>query len=393
MLISDGSNVRKKLDITRHDKDEDRAKKDLLKYTLVFLTLAGSWRPVSWTSLYKYRLYNIYTAILVLLLYTFAISQFMDIALNVNNPEEFTSVLYIMMTVCVASFKISNMFINRKNVADIINTLTEKPFKPLVIAEIKIRQNFDKMVRNNTLYCFVLVGSTCVCITLTSLFTNFRRGNLTYKAWLPFNYSSPVLFYLTYAHQLTSMATSALVNLACDCFICGLLLHVCCQIEILEHRLNNKSHTWETLRDCVRHHDLIFDFASVVNDRFAKIIAIQFITSTLVVCSNLYQLAQTTMSAEYLPLVLYTVCMLIEIFIYCWFGNEVKLKSLQLTDRIFEMNWPKLNNNFKKTFLMIMNRATIPIEFTSAYLFSMNLESFVGLLRTSYSAYTLLQRL
>lgn len=116
--------------------------------------------------------------------------------------------------------------------------------------------------RNNTLYCFVLVGSTCVCIALTSLFTNFRRGNLTYKAWLPFNYSSPVLFYLTYAHQLMSMATSALVNLACDCFICGLLLHICCQIEILEHRLNNKSHTRETLRDCVRHHDLIFELVS-----------------------------------------------------------------------------------------------------------------------------------
>ncbi|XP_050463462.1 odorant receptor 22c-like [Cataglyphis hispanica] len=135
------------------------------------------------------------------------------------------------------------------------------------------------------------------------------------------------------------------------------------------------------------------NFASVVNERFAKIIAIQFITSTLVVCSNLYQLAQSTLSAEYLPLVLYTICMLIEIFIYCWFGNEVKLKSLQLTDCIFEMNWSKLNNSFKKTLLMIMNRATIPIEFTSAYLFSMNLESFVGILRTSYSVYTLLQQL
>ncbi|XP_072753282.1 odorant receptor 46a-like [Anoplolepis gracilipes] len=317
----------------------------------------------------------------------------MAIVLIVDNPEEFTNVLYMMMTMFVASFKIASMLINRKNVADIINTLTDKPFKPIVTSELKIRQNFDKMIRNNTFYCFVLVESTCVCMALTSLFTSFRRGNLTYKAWLPFNYSSPVLFYLTYAHQLTSMATGALVNLACDCFICGLLMHVCCQIEILEHRLNNKSHTRETLRDCVCHHDLIFDFASVVNERFAKIIAIQFITSTLVVCSNLYQLAQTTLSAEYLPLLLYTICMLIEIFIFCWFGNEVKIKSLQLTDRIFEMNWPKLNNNFKKTLLMIMNRATIPIEFTSAYLFSMNLESFVGLLRTSYSAYTLLQRM
>lgn len=130
----------------------------------------------------------------------------------------------------------------------------------------------------------------------------------------------------------------------------------------------------------------------------------------LVVCSNLNQLAQTTLSAKYFPLVLYTICMLIEIFIYCWFGNEVKLKvpsihilmkinvsiflhdhtiihkyyfitylqSFQMIDHIFEINWLELNINFKKAFVMIMNRATTPIEFTSAYIFSMNLESFVG---------------
>ncbi|XP_036140063.1 odorant receptor 2a-like [Monomorium pharaonis] len=113
----------------------------------------------------------------------------------------------------------------------------------------------------------------------------------------------------------------------------------------------------------------------------------------LVVCSNLYQLAQTTLNAEYFSLILYTFCMLIEIFIYCWFGNEVKLKSLQVIDRVFEMDWTELNNSFKKAFLMMTNRATIPIEFSSAYIFSMNLESFVGVLRLSYSAYTLLQRL
>lgn len=147
MLITSDSSVSKKLDAIRYNKAEDRTKTDLLKLTLAFLTIAGCWRPVSWISLYKYRLYNIYTTILILLLYTFAISQFMDIVLNVGNPEEFTSVLYIMMTVCVASFKISSMMMNRKNIADIINTLTNKPFKPMITGEIKIRQNFDKMIR------------------------------------------------------------------------------------------------------------------------------------------------------------------------------------------------------------------------------------------------------
>jgi len=35
------------------------------------------------------------------------------------------------------------------------------------------------------------------------------------------------------------------------------------------------------------------------------------------------------------------------------------------------------SNNMKKGLLMIMNRATIPIEFTSADIMSVNLDSFV----------------
>ncbi|XP_029159903.1 uncharacterized protein LOC114931920 [Nylanderia fulva] len=147
MLISNDSNVEKKFDIIRHDKAEDRAKKDLLKFSLVLLAITGCRQPESWTFLYKYTLYNIYTMILVLLLYTFTFTQFMDIVLNVGNPEEFTSVIYIMMTVFVASFKLSNMLMNRKSVSDIINTLIDKPFKPMVTDEIKIRQNFDRMIQ------------------------------------------------------------------------------------------------------------------------------------------------------------------------------------------------------------------------------------------------------
>jgi len=37
-----------------------------------------------------------------------------------------------------------------------------------------------------------------------------------------------------------------------------------------------------------------------------------------------------------------------------------------------------LDQNVKKALLLIMRRSTVPIEFTSAYIISMNLDSFVG---------------
>ncbi|XP_011050406.1 PREDICTED: odorant receptor 46a, isoform A-like [Acromyrmex echinatior] len=229
---------------------------------------------------------------------------------------------------------------------------------------------------------------------MTSLFTMFRKGNLTYRAWLPYDYySSNIIFCLTYAHQLISLTAGSLVNVACDSLICGLLMHICCQIEILECRLSKVSNDDGTLRDCVRHHDSILQYALKLNNKFRMTIAMQFVVSTLVVCSNLYQMTKSTsLNASYLPLILYMSCMLTQIFIYCWYGNEVKLKSIQLLDNVFAMDWMTMNRNLKRNLLIIMSRAAIPIEFTSAYVLSMNLDSFVGLLKTSYSAYNILKQ-
>lgn len=68
-------------------------------------------------------------------------------------------------------------------------------------------------------------------------------------------------------------------------------------------------------------------YAFRLNNKFRMTIAMQFIVSTLVVCSNLYQMTKSsTVNASYLPLLLYMSCMLTQIFIYCWYGNKVKLK-------------------------------------------------------------------
>ncbi|XP_077264607.1 odorant receptor 10-like isoform X6 [Temnothorax americanus] len=304
----------------------------VLEFTLKILTVVGCWPPNSWTTLCKRTVYNIYTTFVVLLLCTFLLFQLLDIILNVDNTDDFTDTFYFMLAM--------------------------KPFIPLEADEIEIRDKFDR----------------------------------TIQEWTPYNYTSEVVFCVIYARQLVCTFFGSMVNVACDSLICGLLLHVCCQIEILECRLKKISLGQNNLRECVRQHDCIFKFALMVNKKFKIIIAIQFVVSTLVVCFNLYQLAKMTLSPQCFPLILYTFAMLTQILIYCWYGNEVKLKSVQLAANIFGMGWLKMKQSRKQNLLMIMNRSLTPIEFSSAYIITMNLDSFVSLLRTSYSAYNILQQ-
>ncbi|TGZ46180.1 Odorant receptor [Temnothorax longispinosus] len=235
--------------------------------------------------------------------------------LNVENSDEFTDSLYMMLTVFVAGYKQVYMWIDRKNIMMIINLFYEKPFAAGDTRELMIQQKFEKIVKNSTLRYLMVILSAIISIIVTSVFTAFMSKNLTYKAWVPFNYSHPVLYFLVYCHQLIGMATSGIVNAGCEGMICGLLLHLCCQLEILEYRLTKMADDENILRDCVYHHNRIFELVSY---------------------------------------------------------------SLQLASNVFNVKWSGLSNSSKKGLLIIMKRATIPIEFSSAHIITMNLESFVA---------------
>ncbi|KAL0116255.1 hypothetical protein PUN28_011234 [Cardiocondyla obscurior] len=129
----------------------------------------------------------------------------------------------------------------------------------------------------------------------------------------------------------------------------------------------------------------------MLNDKFSKIVPGEFAMITVVMCYNLVNMAfKSSDAVSYIQDIMIVASTLAPIFYYCWFGNEIKLKSIQLSDSIYNLEWTSLSSNVKKGLLMMMNRTTIPIEFTSADIIPVNLDSFVMVLKTSYSIFNVL---
>ncbi|KAL0116252.1 hypothetical protein PUN28_011231 [Cardiocondyla obscurior] len=313
----------------------------MLKYTLTVCSVAGFWQPLTWTSMFKHIFYKTFAAYLISTAYICVISQFINIIINVDNSDEFTDTLYMMLTILVAGYKQVYIWIYRKDFLDLINMLTEKPFAPCDAIEIEIQEKFEYFIKNTRRYLIVVMIAV-VAMILMSISSDLKERNLTFKAWIPFDYSSPTVYFFVYTHQLIAMYDSAIVNVSSESLLCGFLQHICCQFEILGHRLTKVKDDQNLLGACISHHNRIFEYAYSVNDLFAKIIVAQFPVSMLVVCSNLFRLAMVTDLVSAFALVMYTNVMLVQIFNYCWFGNKVKL------------------------------------QFTAAYIISMNLESFVA---------------
>ncbi|KMQ91236.1 odorant receptor isoform a-like protein [Lasius niger] len=119
----------------------------VMQVPLKILTMAGCWPPVSWSSLCKQAVYNAYTIFITLLLFTFMLPQLMDIILNVDNPDEFTDTLYIMLAMVIACCKMLSLVMNRKNIKILTDALIEKPFRPLEPDEIEIQQKFGNIIQ------------------------------------------------------------------------------------------------------------------------------------------------------------------------------------------------------------------------------------------------------
>jgi hypothetical protein len=118
----------------------------VMQFPLKILTMVGCRPPISWSPLYKRMVYNAYTILIFLPLFTFMLPQFMDIILNVDNADDFMDTFYVLVALLIACCKMCSLLLNRKNIEMLIEALMEKPFRPLEPDEIEIREKYNNIV-------------------------------------------------------------------------------------------------------------------------------------------------------------------------------------------------------------------------------------------------------
>lgn len=69
-----------------------------------------------------------------------------------------------------------------------------------------------------------------------------------------------------------------------------------------------------------------YRYAKMVNIIFNQVLFIQFCGSILVLCTCVYYLSSHITEFESATLIIYTFGMFVQIYVYCWSGNEVILK-------------------------------------------------------------------
>lgn len=85
--------------------------------------------------------------------------------------------------------------------------------------------------------------------------------------------------------------------------------------------------------------------------------------------------------AEFVFYVGFVMTMLTQIFLPCYFGNEILVKSELLSLSLYSSNWPEHSKVFRKLVLVYMVMLKQPKKLMVGVLFSLTLDSFLKVIQ------------
>ncbi|XP_063925608.1 odorant receptor 4-like [Zophobas morio] len=218
---------------------------------------------------------------------------------------------------------------------------------------------------------------------------------LIMPAWYPFDIQKSPNYELTYIYQAICFTYLTTANVNVDTITYALFMYICTQCDILCDDLSNLSGKQEDFNEkfikCVQHHKTILSFAKKTNSLFNMIILGQFATSTMALALTMFQLSLVdTFDAAAVVGVFYIVGLSMQLFLYCWFGNEVETKSSHIPYAVYSSQWVDVSLKVKNNLLILGGRCQRPLKITAINLFDLSLNTFVTILRSAWSYFAVL---
>ncbi|KAJ3663376.1 hypothetical protein Zmor_007651 [Zophobas morio] len=304
-----------------------------IKANIVSMKLLGLW-PKSVKG-YRRDLYSVYSLLsLNLLINGHVFFQTLNIFFVYTDIAAVTAIIFVILTEILTAVKVYYFVRNMKQLKEIMETLKEESFLPETQQQkILVQPGLNLWKFTYIVYHFPVLPTLTAWAIYPITDGSVQEYRLPFSAWYPFNTKISPYYELTYVYQIVSVWFLAIACLNMDTLVAALMMYVSRQCEILCDRVKNLGSEGvdkygQRLLECIIHHKKILSFSTDCNKFFDKIVLGQFITSALTLALTMFQLTLVApLSSESYSLLFYSFSMTTEIFLYCWFGNEVELKT------------------------------------------------------------------
>ncbi|KAJ3663554.1 hypothetical protein Zmor_007805 [Zophobas morio] len=361
---------------------------------ILLLKTCGFWPEEA----FKLDFYTARTVILIIIFFPVSlISQAANLFFVLDDLVALTGTIYLLLTEIMWALKMYYFVKNISLVKTLMKMLNHELFQPRDVGQVVLVQpNLDSWKTIYQMFMVTALGGNLFWAAFPLFDTANGEKRLPFLAWYPYDTSISPFYQITYVHQVLTYTYIGFTHINTDTFIAALNMYISSQFDILCDNLKNlhfSNNVKANLVKCIKHHWLILSFAEKTSQFLKSIILLQFFISVIIMGITLFQITIVApFSAEFLFLVSYEMGIVAQIFIYCWFGNEVEVKSNNVSFAIYGSKWPDFSKEVQKNVWFFMFRSQTPVRMSSLNVFYLSLESFMAIVKTSWSYFALLQQ-
>uniref|UniRef100_A0A0V0J139 Odorant receptor n=1 Tax=Cydia pomonella TaxID=82600 RepID=A0A0V0J139_CYDPO len=373
------------------------------KFVMSFL---GVWMPPPNESIFQ----KYFRFFMLSLQYTFLLFQVIYICQVLGDLEEISQSSFMLLTHACLCCKITVFHVNIEYFRELLAQMNSEIFMPQTEGHDKILKLQASRIKRLLMGFMVSSQTTIILFAIRALFDDANRY-FPFKMWMPVSPDHSPQYELGFLFQFITLSMSAFMYFGVDSVCLSMVIFGCAEIDIIKEkimnvkpiaeRLVNRSITtknvldehYKVLIECVAQHQAIVKFVKQVEDTFHLYLLFQLSAGVGLICMSALRIVVVDWKTiQFMSLMMYIVVMISQLFLCCWSGHELTATSLELHTVVYECCWYEQDVRFKRALLFTMLHLGRPMEFRAGGYVTLSRQTFVAILRMSYSYFAVLQQ-
>nr|APC94229.1 odorant receptor 5 [Pyrrhalta maculicollis] len=399
----------------------------------VCLKLVGMWIPSKEYSLLFRIIYGIYVTLIYSEGFVFIICELLIFRETMKKVSNFITYIEMLFTHIVGIIKYFVLILGRHKIRNLMNTLQDDKYFYEPINGISPGKIFSNGKETNakisklTFVMYICVGvsahiSSELILNNEIKGQSFENTNKTCADYFPYFFKIPFDVTMKWRCELAlalmdmGLIFHAAIIACYDGVFVALLNCLRCQLSIVCHVFRTlrprslksvglsethmelldtqnpilEKEMYKQLSHATEHLKILLRVGEEIESMFTFVTLCQTLASLLIFAACLYMASSVPMnSPEFFSQMEYFSCVLLQLMLFCYFGNEITSASEEIRTALFDCDWLNSSKRLKQSIILTMIRMQRPLYLTIGKFSPLTLSTIVAVCRGSFSYFAL----
>ncbi|RVE42000.1 hypothetical protein evm_013345 [Chilo suppressalis] len=309
--------------------------------------------------------------------------------------DKLARVMFLLLCHITSIIKQVVFYTDADRIDDMIAALDDRLFNPKESSAQALLRGTARSAQRLVRWYSSTAVATCVMWIIFPIMYYVSGHQVEFAFWITVDHSRPLMFTVLIIYSFYVTTLVGIANTTMDAFMATILYQCKTQLRILRLNFENLVETankivaanpqelyenvlMKLFLEYLEHYQQISETNNCLQDIFGTSILVQFGIGGWILCMAAYKLVSfNILSIEFASMILFITCILTELFLYCYYGNEVTVESDRVIESLYNMEWLQAPLWLKRSLVLTMERAKRPLRPVAGHLIPLSLNTFI----------------